>query len=137
MYLSPVTLLGIYLYGLCGIAYIGKPVRIFIVQQMLGMLLLYVLLQCWVCACYRSCLVKIIARNVHPASTLSPHQQSCWHLYRSGQDVAVCNEQMLGLRGLMAVLGQSYSRWCTSCAQMSAMLNTPSTHPLLWQGENL
>ncbi len=104
MYLSPVTLLGIYLYGLCGIAYIGKPICILIVQQMLGMLLLYILLQCWVCACYCSRLVKIIAQNVHPASTLSPHQQSCWHLQRSDRDVAVCSEQTLGLHELVAVL---------------------------------
>ncbi len=121
MYLSPITLLGIYLYGLCSIAYIGKPICILIVQQMLGMLLLYILLQCWVCACYRSRLVKVIAQNVHPAWALKSHQQSRWHLYRSDYDVAVCNEQTLGLHGLVAVLGQSHGRWCTSCAQMSVM----------------
>ena len=121
MYLSPVTLLGIYLYGLCGVAYIGKPICILILQKMLGMLLLYVLLQCWVCACDCSGLVKIIAQNVHPACALSPHQQSCRHLYRSDQDVAVCNERMLGLHGLVAVLGQSYVRWCKSYAEVSAM----------------
>ena len=131
MYLSPVTLLGIYLYGLCGIAYIGKPVRILVVQQMLGVLLLYVLLQCWVCACYRSRLVKIIAQNIHPAGALGPHQQSCQHLYRSDQDVAICNEQMLGLHGLVAVLGQSYGRWCTFPCTNVYNAKTPLTHHLL------
>ena len=95
MYLSPVTLLGIYLYGLCGIAYIGKPIRILVVQQMLGVLLLYVLLQCWICTCYRFRLIIIIAQNVHPAGALSPHQQSCQHLWKSDHDVAVCYEQTL------------------------------------------
>ncbi len=132
MYLSPVALLGIYLYSLCGIAYIGKPICILILQKMLGMLLLYVLLQCWVCACYHSRLVKIIAQNVHPACALNSQQQSCRHVHRSDHDVVVCNEQMLGLRELVVMPGQSHCKWRTNVYDAQ----TPLTHHLLWQREN-
>ena len=69
MHLHPVTLLGIYLYGLCSVAYAGKPICIFVTQQVLGVLLLHILLQGRICACKCPGLIVLVARYIHPAST--------------------------------------------------------------------
>ena len=60
MHSSPVTLLSIDLYGLCGVAYTGKALRILITQQVLCVLLLHILLQGRVSACQRPCFVILV-----------------------------------------------------------------------------
>ena len=68
MHPPPVTLLSIYLYGLCSTAYAGKAICILVVQQVLRVLLLYVLLQGGVCACQSPGFVKLGACDVQPAN---------------------------------------------------------------------
>ena len=67
MHSGPVPLLSIYLYGLCGVAYTGKPLCIFALQQVLSMLLLHILLQGGVCACQGPCFVILVSQNVDSA----------------------------------------------------------------------
>lgn len=68
MHPSPVTLLSIYLDGLCGIAYTGKPLSILVMQQELGVLLLHMLGQGRVGARQGPCFLKLVAQNVYSAN---------------------------------------------------------------------
>lgn len=87
MHPSPVTLLSIYLYGLCGIAYTGQPLGILVPQQELGVLLLHILGQGRVCARQGPCFLKLVAQNVDSAN--GDTQLAGRKLSREGEFAAV------------------------------------------------
>lgn len=67
MHPPPVALLCIYLYGLCGVAYAGKPLSILGVQQEVGVLLVHILEQGGVCASQGSGFLILVAQDVDSA----------------------------------------------------------------------